>query len=404
MSARDKQPPTTAPAQSASETSGDARARLRSERERIRRIESTLSELIHELAGELIETESRLEELEQEIDGRTAEIEQLREQLVSRGGGNDAPVASDERLAAAKQAVADSQSEQEELRRNLARANKQLNLRAQELNELRAQLAELTANQSDPAALGAVTTNELLELRAQRQDLIERLADAETRLKSAAQIDTTEVDSLRRRFETAVQEVRELKTRNTELEQLAKSAKPTAGKPIAAVGISMDWESQKQRMLAKLQADDEPSYERERLSLAETVRITDQIVAEKDAEIRDLKQLLEQQSGNIGDMAVGAASLATLLDQDELIRQERDHLQQLEVEWQEKLRKAEVDISLERAKLARERSQFEERLQVFEAERAQFTSDSPPTAAGKNSAAKKGTGRWLARLGLKDDQ
>jgi outer membrane protein TolC len=74
----------------------------------------------------------------------------------------------------------------------------------------------------------------------------------------------------------------------------------------------------------------------------------------------------------------------------------------MQEEWREKLRKAEVDISVERAKIARERSELEEKLQVFQSERKRLEevlgSQPPGDDKGKKSSARN----WLTRLGLKD--
>ena len=58
------------------------------------------------------------------------------------------------------------------------------------------------------------------------------------------------------------------------------------------------------------------------------------------------------------------------------------------------LRQAEIDISVERAKLARERSEIEAKLRSVE-------DSSNDHSSGKSNP--KQAGRWLTRLGLKDD-
>jgi len=71
----------------------------------------------------------------------------------------------------------------------------------------------------------------------------------------------------------------------------------------------------------------------------------------------------------------------------------------LQTEWEGKMRTAEVEISVERAKLARERSDLEEKLRVLEERSATMGAQTPAA----NAAAKEPKrGRWLERLGLKD--
>jgi hypothetical protein len=95
---------------------------------------------------------------------------------------------------------------------------------------------------------------------------------------------------------------------------------------------------------------------------------------------------------------VGAAAIAQMLDTDELVRQERDNLKELQEKLREELKKAEVDISLERAKIARDRAELDEKLRLIQAERASGPGDLTPGDKGKQPAR----GKWLARLGLQE--
>ena len=153
--------------------------------------------------------------------------------------------------------------------------------------------------------------------------------------------------------------IRELKHRNADLEQRAATR---IAAPAAVPDGPLDWEAQKRIFLAALEAED-PTHEtrrQEHLTIDGTIRITDTIIQEKDREITELKQLLTEQSQSVGTMAVGAAALGGILDSDEIIRQQRERLSQLQTEWEEKMRQAEIDISMERAKLARERADLDE--------------------------------------------
>ena len=60
----------------------------------------------------------------------------------------------------------------------------------------------------------------------------------------------------------------------------------------------------------------------DKLTVQGAIKITDQVVAEKEQEIRELRRVLDSQSQQVGDVAVGAAAFTQLLDNDELIRQE----------------------------------------------------------------------------------
>ena len=238
---------------------------------------------------------------------------------------------------------------------------------------------------------------ELAKLRDEKKQLEVSLAAAESRTKHGGHGGGQELDDLRRRFEMAVQDVRELKTKNSDLtEQLAKAK--SAGGGAAASGAT-DWESMKQRMMQQLSGLDEGNEKdkADKLTIEGAMKITDEVVAEKEKEIQELRRALDSQAQSVGEVAVGAAAIAQMLDSDELIRQERESLQGLQQGLREQLKKAEIDISLERAKLARERAELDEKLRTIEAERP------APGAPPEDPKAKKGGGRkWLERLGLGD--
>lgn len=234
-------------------------------------------------------------------------------------------------------------------------------------------------------------------LESERQELTTRLAAAEGKLSDheKAAPDAQKVYDLQRRFEMAVEDLREMKRANAELE--AKLTKAKSGVPVAAGGGSMDWEAQKRRLLESLEADD-PADEQavaDRQTIEGTIHITDQIVAQKDLEIAELKRMLEGQADSSEAIAVGAAAVADLLDRDELVRQEREKLKQVQAEWRDKIGRAEIDISVERAKVARERAELEERIRQYQ-EQQDSRAQNGETDPGK------ARGRWLARLGLKD--
>ncbi len=169
---------------------------------------------------------------------------------------------------------------------------------------------------------------------------------------------------------------------------------------------AMDWEAQKRRLLASLEADfdeDDEDDARDRLTVEEAVRKTDEAIAKKERELQRLERLLEEQSSNLGSMAVGAAAVADVLDKDEIILQERANLQNLQDEWRQKLRQAEIDISMQRAQIARERAELQEKTHELEAEANRVKNDDGG-GNGKKGDGKPQRGRWLSRLGLKDNE
>jgi hypothetical protein len=171
----------------------------------------------------------------------------------------------------------------------------------------------------------------------------------------------------------------------------------------APAGGILDWEAEKQRILAALEAEgDGPSPGLQPAAgsgkeLENLVRRTDVLIADRDREISELKRVLEDQSASLGSVAVGAAAVGDILDQDAIIKEERENLRRIQTEWQEKLRAAEIEISVERARLARQRAEVEEKLRAQSAPERFEATEAPAAKADKTPS-----GRWLARLGLKD--
>ncbi len=198
----------------------------------------------------------------------------------------------------------------------------------------------------------------------------------------------------------AIDDLKAERAKVAELQQKL-AQKPKGG--AAASGGELDWEAQKRELLRKLSEDfeeDDAEQKAEKLKIEEVIATTDRVIAEKERELEDLRRVLEEQSHNWGSMAVGASAVADILDKEEIIRQERENLQKLQDEWQQKLRQAEIDISLERAKIARERSELEEKTREFQ---SQPRPEEPAAGSGTGDKSKGGKGsRWLKHLGLSD--
>ncbi|MBC8352063.1 MAG: hypothetical protein H8E66_08735 [Planctomycetes bacterium] len=284
-----------------------------------------------------------------------------------------------------------SSEELEEVRTQLAQCRKLLNARAGELKQLRSLVAEQTEDVEgvDVEAL----LEQLSEMKLERDELIGRLADAERQVEQSSGIDAEHFEDLQRRFEVAVKEIRDLKAKNSDLQQRASQGDGTTRDATPVTTSGFDWEQQKLRMMQELDSEFDESDAKvgeAKLSIESTIRITDQVIADKVRQIADLKAALDAATNSPSD----EESSARIFDKDEQICEERERLSRLEDEWRGKLRQAEIDISVERAKLARERSELETKIRSFE------------ESGGDGSSGKAGqkqTGRWLSRLGLKDD-
>ncbi len=174
-----------------------------------------------------------------------------------------------------------------------------------------------------PAAENSVDRGEVARIVAEKKELAARLAGLERQLGETRQEladaranrgeDDGNDDSLRRRYEMSLDDLRELKTRNEELqEQLVRVRQNGGGDArLISPGV-LNWEAEKQRILAALEADVEEEKEEDReekLKIQEVIHRTDRLVEEKNREIGELRGLLESQTNNIGSIAVGAAAL-----------------------------------------------------------------------------------------------
>jgi hypothetical protein len=275
-----------------------------------------------------------------------------------------------------------------------------------ELAEQIAELADEVSQAGAPPADETLLLRRIEELELERDQAIHRLAEAEATLaKHSSGGDSTKLSELRRAHEMALCDLRELRKRNADPESQLTEPRRAGGN--MSGGDRLDWESQKRRILASLEAEgDEVTDDREdeRMTIDGTIKITDAVIVDKDREIAELKQMLADQSQAPAANAETQAAQA-LLDADETIRVERERLKQKQAEWEEKLRLAEIEVSQERAKIARERVELEEKRRALEQDQGHREHEIV-AAPGKPQEKKSGRGRWLARLGLteKDDE
>jgi hypothetical protein len=361
------------------------------------------------------EATQRLAELRTQIETRHQELRQQQAAL------EQAQRKQAELEAERGKLQAELQKHQEEGRKQVESARDHGKSKDAQVQSLNQQLEELRKKLSDAEAASQKTkkdlesqlaaarqaggdkgsTAELTKLREEKKQLEKWLAEAEEKAKKGGTGGGQELEDLRRRFEMAVQDVRELKTKNTELtEQLSKARQSGGAAPPTSVKGG-DWESMKKKLLADLETgfdENDAAQKNDKLTVQGAIKITDQVVADKDEEIKELRRLLDSQAQQVGAVAVGAQAVAQMLDTDELVRQERESLKRLQDSLREQLRQAEVDISVERAKLARERAELDEKLRSMEERASQGLGGE--TAGDKG---KKGGGRkWLTRLGLGD--
>lgn len=239
----------------------------------------------------------------------------------------------------------------------------------------------------------------LLAAQQARLQQLEVLVDQEIRRLEEEVADRDRGDGYQLRYEVAMNDLHDLEAKNAELQRQLDQANAAAGSlpgQDRGPGGRIDWEAEKRRTLAALEAEvddhDAPQYG-QRLKIENVLHTSEQVIAEKDRQIRELQEQLEEHSRRPGATAVDTTASDQAVESDAAIQKERERLQRLEDEWREKLRQAEIEISLERARLARQRADIEERLTAPE-------NGSPKPATGAGRPDQPTSRRWLARLGL----
>jgi len=341
------------------------------------------------------------DQLQQEIDDAEEKWGQLQEQIGSLENERDAAHQSlQERVATQEETVQtlrDAEAkiqellDRPELDDELQQMRRKFELALADVQKHKRLNTDLQEELSHRPEASDEESPELVSLRAERDALAARVTELESAPPSVADADAhQEMADLQRRFELAVDDVRELKQENAELRKQSASSSSSAPAPDGP----LDWQAQKARLLASLAEEDGETITDERhadrTTVEGTISITDRVVAEKDQEIEELRDQLQsqlkEQDTKVNQEQIEAAIREELFNNDELIQEEKAKLEQIQAQWQEKLREAELSISVERASLAREQAALEEKLAVLK---------NMPSADG-NSADEKPRRRWLA--------
>ena len=356
----------------ATETLGEANTQLT----------ATLAEIKDEQA-KLDHKRDELDEFQQELASRECEVSRLEGEIDS----------SRERL---QQETTQFEQDRERLDAKAGKTATQRRLIARQLRDHRGQIAQEIEPSLDVTEVTELTSE--LESASEKIELLEhelaRVREVNNDLDSA---DRDAMNDIRAELDAANEEAQELRIQNQDLAaRIAEGQVAGAGYSGQIASESMTWEQRKESMLRQLNAeetgdstDDDPAR---RMEINEILERTDREVARREDEIAELRCLLAEQSGAMGDVAVGGAAVLQMLDQDTLIAEERAKLQRIQAEWEDKLRQAEIDVSLERARLARERIELEQRV-----------ADLQHSTQVEEESGTKGR-KWLARLGLAEDE
>ena len=217
----------------------------------------------------------------------------------------------------------------------------------------------------------------------------------------------------------------DLETQNTDLaKQVANTnIRQTVATAQSGSADAMSWEERRELIIEQMEADsfnadefvenlgqelrdggtkddDTPQSPLEYLNeLAARLTKAENESVEREGEILELRMLLQNQSETReSGVAIGAAAIAQMVDSDELVVAERERLQQLQAQWEEKFRQSEIDASLERAKLSRERQELGKRADELEEQVAHMQREAKTTEDLGGTPSR----RWLAKLGLSE--
>ncbi|MCA9262673.1 MAG: hypothetical protein KDA60_02445, partial [Planctomycetales bacterium] len=343
----------------------DSQRKRLARRLRQRRTQLNVRQLLH--GGHEEELESQIKSLQVEIASLQEERETAKNEYEAIATDHEDEVSLRRRLQAELNStmgsLVEQRNEDKELREQLARTRELLNERAQQVTELRHEVDSLVRKQAENSdATDAEQVEELMSLRHERDTLQDELSAlrAVHAEQAAAAADNSEMQDLQRRFEMLVEKVRDLKNRNAELETELDS-----------------WRSNPE--LAE--ADGDAEYQA-RLAALRNVQAGGPAVADQlPAAGKDARDITEDRG-----------------DGDHLA-EERAELRRLQDEWHEKLRAAEVEISIERAENGRVRSQLQEKLRDLEVQIKQLEGGGG-VVEGKGGKPRR---KWMERLGLNND-
>ncbi|BBO31406.1 hypothetical protein [Lacipirellula parvula] len=271
-----------------------------------------------------------------------------------------------------------------------------------EVQKLKRENSELrdAAPMATAAAVDPELTAKLQEAVTERDALAARVVELESQpLPTAAPADDSairqQMEDLQHRFEMTLDDLRKANQINHELRGQLATAQSSSGAPVHSGGS--DWASQRARLMAMLEDEEcegavTPERRKERAKIEDAISATDNAIAEKD---RELAELRANGGGIVDEAAANQRLVAEAVDADASIIAEREKLAQLQAEWEEKLRAAELEASLERAKLAREQAALRDKMSEFQ--------KTDPQGILANDADGKPRRRWLAALGLGEE-
>jgi chromosome segregation ATPase len=391
---------------------------------RITELESQRDALSLKAAGleaerdELAESTSSSEVVHDELTKKVTDLEQERDELAAKTATLESQIQASQadwrkQLLDFENRLCEQQAAWNEQRTESAKSRtaieserdelqQKFELALEDLQRLRGKVTELEQDLSRRPEASEADSAELVALRAERAELAARVAELEQRPAEAADANSEQqLADLQRRFELAVEDLREYKTKCGKLESqlAAASTRPASSAPDTG---GNDWESQKRRLLASLEEGAEghetPVEKQQRITIEGTIEMTDAVVAEKDRQIAELQAQLAGGEISAPTETEQSRQINELIDADEIIAEHRKRHRELELELEEKLRAAELELSIERAKMARQKAELEDLKSELDSKQQQFDSSGGAPAAGQPKR------RWRDKLGLGGDE
>jgi len=286
-------------------------------------------------------------------------------------------------------------------------AAREIRRQRRESNSLDSRLAEIESLMSE-LAKGVLQSNSVLHEQASAYHQKKVSQEEDARLAHESETQQFEKDAKALKIQDALtaeaqwlrDQIESLKMQNEQLAgNLAQAAVRRSISNSSGADATMTWEQRKAMLFAQEldPVDLEGHDESTNVELLKNVEKLRSEIETRDAEINQLRDLLEQRPSHCEEgMAVGAAAIAQMMDGDELIKEERQRLQELQAEWETKFRQIEIAASIERASLARDRQQLERRNVELEEQLAHLKRElRQEEITGPNQSR-----RWLAKLGL----
>lgn len=371
--------------------------------------ESDLAAEIELLNEKLTELESQTPAepdpaLQQTLEKLEQENTSLREQLASQRDQLEAEMdVENARLLQSIATLNEKVEQGEERSRESDKLREEALACSEEAEKLKLELEEL---KESSALVSDDTSGELREAREQITLLQAQIDDKDEQLANQpAETDDEALSDLQGQLSDALEQIDSLKLENARLAEAEHSMPPGGNSPHVSFNQeSLSWEERKKLILEQLECDDAPQTaetEATKVEVESILATTQAEIDRRDRDIEELQTIIEQQSDTKQGVAIGAAAIAQMFDEDTLVVEEREKLKSLQGEWEDKVRQAEIDISMERAKLARQRSEVESKVAELESQLAKHGGTLPPPEVVEPGGGR--TRKWLEHLGLKED-